>query len=215
MCPHCKHMLSTYDLIPLISFITLGGQCRYCGRPISWQYPMIELFYALLALLLYWHYGSGLLFVIALIIAFFLSALLAIDALDGILPNMLMVWAMVAILLLMIFGQISTVEWFEAIIGSLVGFSFFLALWLVTLGQGIGIGDIKLALVLGLLIGVPGTYYLIMLSFIVGALYVLPLILMGKTTWRQKIAFGPFMILAYYLVFFLSRQLNWLVEWYM
>lgn len=215
VCPECKHVLSTQDLMPLLSFIVLGGQCRYCGKPISWQYPMVELFFALLTLLLYWQTGPGIVFVLSLIIAFLLTALMVIDILDGVLPNMLNVWAMIAILFLLIFSQYTTLEWFNSIIAALVGFGFFIALWLVTLGRGVGVGDIKLALVLGLLVGTPGVYYLIMLSFVIGAIYVLPLILIGKTKWKQKIAFGPFMILAYYLVYFLGEEMQVLVERYL
>src|SRR5665213_2769212 len=43
MCPHCKHELAIKDLVPLFSWIALKGKCRYCGKPISWQYPVVEL----------------------------------------------------------------------------------------------------------------------------------------------------------------------------
>ena len=48
MCPNCKHTLSTKDLLPVISWLTLGGKCRYCSKPISWQYPSVEMLTALL-----------------------------------------------------------------------------------------------------------------------------------------------------------------------
>ena len=48
MCPECKHELAAKDLIPVFSWITLKGKCRYCGKPISWQYPAVELATALL-----------------------------------------------------------------------------------------------------------------------------------------------------------------------
>ena len=56
MCPNCKHQLSAKDLIPVISWISLKGKCRYCKKPISWQYPLVELLTALLFILswLFW-----------------------------------------------------------------------------------------------------------------------------------------------------------------
>ncbi|MBX4188049.1 MAG: prepilin peptidase, partial [Candidatus Doudnabacteria bacterium] len=43
ICPNCKHKLAPLDLVPVFSFIFLGGKCRYCGKPISWQYPVVEI----------------------------------------------------------------------------------------------------------------------------------------------------------------------------
>ena len=50
-CPHCGHTLNWFDLIPFLSFVFLKGKCRYCQKPISWQYPLVELFTALIFIL--------------------------------------------------------------------------------------------------------------------------------------------------------------------
>jgi len=51
-CPHCKHQLGFFDLIPILSFIIVKGKCRYCQKKISWQYPLVEIFTGLIFLLL-------------------------------------------------------------------------------------------------------------------------------------------------------------------
>src|ERR1700733_9360461 len=52
-CPNCKHTLAWYDLVPVFSFLWLGGKCRYCHQKISWQYPLVEIATALLFLLVF------------------------------------------------------------------------------------------------------------------------------------------------------------------
>ena len=52
-CPHCHHTLTWKDLIPILSFLILKGKCRYCGKKISWQYPLVEFFTAFTFLLIW------------------------------------------------------------------------------------------------------------------------------------------------------------------
>ena len=58
-CPHCRHQLFWQDLVPLFSFFWLGGRCRFCGEPISWRYPAVELATGLLALGLWLRFGGS------------------------------------------------------------------------------------------------------------------------------------------------------------
>lgn len=215
MCPLCGHALSPNDLVPLFSFMVLGGKCRYCRGPISWQYPFVELFFALLTLLLYWQFGLGISFGFYLLIGFILAALLVIDILDGVLPNGLVVSLLLVAVSFMILTSVNGWIWLDAVVGGLFGFGFFMALWLITLGKGVGIGDIKLALVLGILSGTPYIYYVIILSFFLGTLYVIPLLVIGKKHWKSKVPFGPFLILAYYLMLFLGDKIELWVNLYL
>ncbi len=208
ICPHCGHVLSANDLVPLFSFLVLGGKCRYCKQPISWQYPLVELFFALLTWLIYWKFGLEVTFVYFLVIGFLLTALLVIDVWDGILPNGLIVISMFIWFLYMIVSRAHYYDWTNMVAAALLGFGFFTAIWLITLGKGMGVGDIKLALLLGLLAGVPSIYYIVFFSFILGAIYVLPLLFLGKTKWKNPIPFGPFMILAYFLMLFLGTEIQ-------
>ena len=214
MCPSCGHVLEAHDLIPVFSYVVLGGKCRYCQVNISAQYPFVELLFGLLTLFLYILLGLNVYFLFAIAIAFIVVALLVIDVKDGILPNRLILALILTILLQMIILALPAASWYTAAVGGVTGFIFFMALWLVTLGKGVGVGDIKLAFALGLLTGSPGIFYTIFLAFFIGAGYVIPLVLMGRKGWQSTIAFGPFLIIAYYIVLFYYDQIDALVNLY-
>jgi len=214
MCPHCGHVLEAHDLIPVFSYVVLGGKCRYCQSHISYQYPFVELLFALLTLFLYALLGFNVYFLFAIAIAFMMVALLVIDVHDGVLPNKLILALLLTIFLQMIILALPSSAWYQAMIGGVSGFIFFMALWLVTLGKGVGVGDIKLAFALGLLTGPTGIIYTILLAFVMGALYVMPLVMTGRKGWQSTIAFGPFLIIAFYVVFFYFDQIDMLVKLY-
>ena len=80
-CPHCRHQLAPYDLIPVLSFIFLRGSCRYCHKKISWQYPLVELATALSFLAFYCQFGlNGQALFHALITCFLIVILVGIFA---------------------------------------------------------------------------------------------------------------------------------------
>ncbi len=211
MCPCCGHVLNPSDLIPVFSFVVLGGRCRYCESKISWQYPFVELFFGTLSLLLFWQLGLGIAFAFYIVVAFLLTALMVIDTKDGILPNKLILATIIFVFLGLVGGNSDTSIWWSVVTGGLAGFGFYMALWLVTFGKGIGVGDIKLALLLGMLTGYGFVWHMVILSFVMGSLYVVPMLFTGKKKWKSEIAFGPFMILAYWMVFFFGAQIDlWL-----
>lgn len=208
MCPCCGHALEAHDLIPVFSFIVLGGKCRYCQSKISWQYPFVELFFATLIMLLYWQIGFGFELMFYTAIAFLLTALLVIDVYDGVLPNKLVITTIIFVFIGYVMGGESVLIWRELIWGGLAGFGFFLALWLVTRGRGIGAGDIKLAMALGMLTGYSFVWHWVIISYVMGALYVIPMLVAGTKGWKSQVAFGPFMILAFWLVYFWGEAID-------
>ncbi len=208
MCPCCGHVLEVNDLIPVFSFVVLGGRCRYCESKISWQYPFVEIFFAVLTLLLYLQMGFGMELVFFTVIAFLLTALMVIDIYDGVLPNKLVLTLILITFFGMIAGGNNTMLWKDMIFGGIAGLGFFMALWIVTLGKGIGMGDVKLALALGMLTGYSGVWQWVVLSFVMGSIYVIPMLFSGRKKWKSEIAFGPFMILAFWLVYFWGEQID-------
>jgi len=211
MCTSCGHVLEPHDLVPVLSFVLLGGKCRYCGSKISWQYPVVELVFAIVTTLLYWQLGWSNAFLFYEVALFVSMALLVVDIREMILPNIL-------VLILTIFaflGLVGSVAeysvWANAMLGGLIAFGFFLALWLVTMGKGIGVGDIKLAFPLGFLLGYPDVWYLLFVSYILGALWVIPMLVAGTKQWKSEIAFGPFLIIAFWIVHFMADKIDaWL-----
>jgi leader peptidase (prepilin peptidase)/N-methyltransferase len=208
MCTACGHVLEPKDLVPVLSFVLLGGKCRYCGSKISWQYPIVEIAFAVTSMLLYWQLGMTNILLFYVVLLFIMMALLVVDIKEMVLPNKLVLLLTVFAFLGLV-GSVAEYDvWANAMLGGLIAFGFFLALWLVTGGRGIGIGDIKLAFPLGFLLGYPDVWYLLFVSYILGALWVLPMLIMGTKKWKSEIAFGPFLIVGFWVVHFLADRMD-------
>lgn len=199
-CDFCKHPLMWYDLVPLLSFALLQGKCRYCKRFIGIKYPIVEL-------------STGILFVIAsfpvltnwsfLIILQTLFTLLVFsscvvifytDLWSGIIPDVIL-FPITAITFFYLF--IHPQDIIMHLLSALGGCVFFLALFLITRGRGMGFGDVKLAFFLGLLLGWPGVFLAIYIAFLTGAVAALILIVWGKKRFFGGIIpFGPFLIIG-------------------
>ncbi len=162
-CPHCQRRLSGWELIPLLSYVFLGGRCAGCRAPISIQYPLVELGNGILWLLVYLRFGAS---VSALLSALLCSVLLVasvIDAREQILP----VWATATVVVL---GMVQTVFQREAWQSHLLGFvlvsGVLFVIYLLSGGSAIGGGDIKLMAGTGLFLGASGN----VLAFLLGCL---------------------------------------------
>ncbi|HEY0231811.1 MAG TPA: A24 family peptidase [Dokdonella sp.] len=197
-CPHCKHALSPFDNIPLLSWLALRGRCRYCKSPISWQYPLVELLTALASAAVAWKFGYGWPLAAGLVFTWVLVAASGIDARTQLLPDQL------TLPLLWLGLLISLVPLFVAppvsIIGAAIGY---LSLWsvywlfkLLTGKEGMGYGDFKLLGALGAWMGAMSLLPIILLSSLIGAIVGgAALALRGKDR-STPIPFGPFIAAA-------------------
>lgn len=230
MCPDCRHELAPKDLVPLFSWLFLGGKCRYCRKPISWQYPLVELSTAALFAVSYafWPYTlnsghsghSGLSYVIFGVWLLFVTMFMALTVYDLrwlLLPNRvvfpLMLLAVVYVLLLALDrGQVRVV--LDAALGALVLAGTFWVLFQVSAGRWIGGGDVKLAVVLGLLAGTPLKALLVLfVSSIIGTVFAIPLLMRGKKALKTQVPFGPFLLAATVIVvLFGSSMLDWYTQ---
>lgn len=208
-CPHCEHTLSWQDLIPILSFISLRGKCRYCRQKISWQYPLVELATGLIFFLIFCFLHS----VFYVLISCFLIIIFVYDLKHYIIPDSV-VYPAIALALIfnfqfLISKQFST---FNFLILSAIGAAlFFLLIVLVSKGKWMGIGDIKLAFLMGLLLGWPKIFVALFLAFFIGAAIGLVLIWQRKKTMKSEVPFGPFLVAAVFLALFLGEKL---INWY-
>ena len=216
-CPHCHHPLAWYDLIPVASFVLLAGRCRYCRRPISRQYPLVELAVAALALLSI-RYGlidrgslvltaglftAGLLLVVVSVIDILtmevpLEYCLAAGAIGG--------GAMLASHSL----TIAQAGW-----GVVAGAGTLAAVlygWKLLFHQdGMGAGDIWLAGSLGAVVGYPLVWVSLMAAVMLGAFVGIGMLMASRGTLKTPIPFGPFLFLGALL----SLQVGQMViDWY-
>ncbi len=177
-----------------MSFILLAGRCSRCRSFLSVQYPLVEFFYGLFAVVIFIPPAPTMEVLIISILNYLIVCLLGIlfliDLKTFTLPD-LYILALTVICLVIL--ALTPVSFFSGLIGAAVGSFFFTFLWLITKGRGIGIGDIKLMAPLGLLLGIYSTIILLLVSFIVGGAYGLWLLLTKKATLKTAVPFGPFL----------------------
>jgi len=211
-CPKCKKQINFSDNIPLMSFVLLKGRCRFCHSSISWRYPVVEL-------------TTGVLFVLAaqnklgrlgelrllgvgdfLLTILLFSGLIVIFFIDlehQIIPDEI-IFPLIVLFSLRQFFPFPTslssfsllTSHFSLFIAALFSSLFLFFIYLITKGKGMGFGDVKLAFLMGLVLGFPKIIIAFYLAFLTGAFVGIILILVKKAKFGQKIAFGPFLVLA-------------------
>lgn len=233
-CPQCKHQLAWYDNIPLFSFIFLKGRCRYCHKPISWQYPLVELVAGLLFALSFYYdilsQGGSVLggqFLISDFLTlirdwFLVSIMIIIFIYDLRWYLILDVVSLPACLIVLIFNLaigfyenneiLQNIPWQGLLFSGIIGSSFFLLQFIISRGKWIGGGDIRLGLLMGLALGWPSIVVALFLAYVLGSVVGLGLIAMGKKQWGSKVPFGVFLSTATLVTLFWGKQL---LAWYL
>lgn len=212
-CPHCKKRLGVAELIPLFSFLYLRGRCAGCGQPISPRYPLVEALSGLWACLLALNFGLSVPFFVYLAFGGLFIVASFIDLAIFILPDVLTLPG--AALALPASVLLLGLPWAEAVAGALAGAGLFWLLHLVyrvvRKREGLGLGDVKLMLVIGALIGVKA----LPLAILWGSLAAL----LASVAWLKghrgslaqvPIPFGPFLSLgAMAYILFGPAFLDW------
>ncbi len=216
-CPQCGTVLGWVELIPLVSFLVQRGRCRSCSARISWRYPLVEVVLAAVFGLITAVYGPHLQTLFLLCLAAILFTIALIDLETQLIPDQLtMLGAVVAGLGVWLLGQGSVVStsahWFAyGLSGALVGAGILGAIVLGTRGRGMGIGDIKLAAVLGLSLGGPLTLLALFTGFVSGALVGLGLLARGRASMKTAVPFGPFLVFGWLVAVLWGAQI---LAWY-
>jgi prepilin signal peptidase PulO-like enzyme (type II secretory pathway) len=222
MCPYCKHELSARDLLPVFSWLSLGGKCRYCGKPISIQYPLVELATAALFVISYiwWPVAFApavqvAIFIFWLLLLTGLMALLVYDIRWFILPDRIIYFlSCVAVAQAATIVQASAHPFrtvINMLLGVAVGGGIFYVLFQVSRGKWIGGGDVKLGWLLGLIAGTPARSVLfIFFAALLGSLVSVPLLVNQRLKRTSIIPFGPFLIAGLVIVqLFGADILHW------
>ena len=208
-CVGCLTQLSWFENIPLLSFILLRGRCRHCQRPISWRYPVVELLTALLSVVLLVRFP----YLDAYLIYFllFTAPLLVITFIDLehlIIPDVISFPGIaIGFASSLYLGRTHLAQAsIHSSLGILLGAG---SLWLLgwiyerIRGQiGLGLGDVKLAAMLGAFLGAPAILFILLLSALLGTLIGGFLTLLTQRRWRQPLPYGPFLALAGWIYLF-------------
>jgi leader peptidase (prepilin peptidase) / N-methyltransferase len=217
-CPKCGTAIRKRDNVPVISWLLLRGRCRGCSEPISARYPLVEAGTAAAFLLVTARFGptlvdattvpdavgAGIELVAFLVLTAVSIALALIDLDTKRLPNVIVLPALLAGILLLGVAAIVRGDW-AALAGAALGgaglFALYLVLALVSRG-GMGMGDVKLAAVLGLYLGFLGWGNLLVgafAAFVFGGVFGLALMLIRRAGRKTQIPFGPWMIAGAWL----------------
>lgn len=208
-CMTCGKTLSWIELVPLFSFLFQRGSCRSCKSKISWQYPLVEFVAGGIFVLLFFAFpptdlNAALMTFLQMLMACLLVVITVYDIKHKIIPNeFVYTFAFVALLSLFVGGatlwHIPT--WTQLIAGPLLALPF-AAIWLFSRGTWMGLGDAKLVLGIGWLLGVNAGANAIIIAFWIGAIASLGWIFYTykKFKPRMEIPFGPYLILGLYIV---------------
>lgn len=228
-CMSCGTQLTWLDLIPILSYLWLRGRCRMCGSSISMQYPFVELSSGVLALTALFFAGTMLemvylytLFVVLLFISVY-------DIRHTIIPDTAVVCVGVLACCFHFFIQKAlSMEMLLVLFLSacLAAFPFFL-LWVFSRGRAMGLGDAKLAFAFGMFFAPLESIAFVWLSFVLGGIAALALMLMRAlvhtrylkvyaptVTIHSEIPFGPFLVVAFFLVLFFGVDIYTILNWF-
>lgn len=219
-CMSCQYKLHWYELIPIFSFLFLKGRCKNCQTKISVQYLLVEFVTGLIFSFLFLKFQN--IFLTSLLtfgfvylyyaIMFSLLIIIAVyDLRHKIIPDILsFVFILLAFVGIFFFRTFSI---WELLSGVFIALPFYL-LWLISRGTWMGLGDAKLALGLGYFLGFPLIFSAVVLSFWIGAIVGLFIIILSKIFkgygnygMKSEIPFAPYLVLGTLLAFFFNFSL--------
>lgn len=234
-CPHCKHQLKWLDLIPVVSFLFLQGKCRYCHAKISWQYPLVEIATGLVFLLIFNDqfstvaaaFGTTNMTAVRFVVPIFnlaflfyvagsLIVIFVYDLKWYLIPDKVLFPAIIIAFLYHLFESVFTGNWVlgtgNFLLAALIASGFFLFIFLVSKGRWMGFGDVKLAILLGLLLGFPNILLGLFLSFFFGAIIGTILLFFKKKGLKSEMPFAPFLIIGTFAALFFGKHI---IQWYL
>lgn len=202
-CPKCNEQIKSYDLIPIFSFLFLGGKCRNCHSKISFRYPLIEFIVGILYVFSFYVLGFTLSAILVCALVSILVCVTMVDFDTMEIPDgfnlMLIIPAIAAIF---VFPEVSITA---RIIGLFaVSLPMFLIAWLT---GGFGGGDIKLIAVCGFLLGWQNVLVATFIALVLGAIVGVYLKATHKIEKNQPIPFGPYLCAGIYIAILFGNLL--------
>ena len=197
-CPSCGEPIRFYDNIPLVSYLLLKGRCRECGAPISWRYPLVEGMTVLCFVLLFLRYGLSIKLVTTGVLVLFLIPISFIDLEKGLVLNKLTIPGFILGVLLVLGFQVE--NWREVLFGALGGGGVVLLIGcmgkLLFRRESLGMGDVKLLVMIGAYVGFPEVLVCLFLGVLVAAIFIFGGIILKRLSLGSTIPFGPFVAIG-------------------
>jgi leader peptidase (prepilin peptidase)/N-methyltransferase len=194
-CPQCKKKIKVYDNIPIISYLTLGGKCRYCKAKIPFSYPLVEFLTPLSFILIYSQYSLSFHFFASCLFASAMIVLGFIDFYHMIIPDEITMPGLVLALVYSFFRVDVNIT--QSLIGAVSGAGFLLVVYgaylLLRKKEGLGMGDVTMMLLIGAYLGWRQAFFTLILASFVGALVGVIVILFKKKDFQYSLPFGTFL----------------------
>lgn len=218
-CVHCSRQLTWWENIPLVSFVFLRGKCKTCKKPIPSDYFLVELCTGILFVIVAFIHSQSFnltIFQSSLVLfrdLFFTALLIVIFVYDYKYQYILsgVVWAGAIIALAFNYSQLLLAP-YSLLLGMAIGGGLFLAQYLISKGRWIGGGDVRLGVMMGALLGWPNILFALFISYILGALVSIPLLIFKKKGLNSQIPFGTFLAVGTFITLFWGGQI---VGWYL
>ena len=211
-CTKCNHKLTPIELIPILSFLFLGGKCKKCKKKISWFYPIFEFITGILFMLSYLIYGLSLECLLVIIFISMLIIVVISDYQTMTIPDSILIIFSSIIIIIKFFIN-TPIEIGISILHGIGAFVFMLLIKL--LGdflfkkESMGGGDIKLLAIFGLMFGVQMSIVSVFLASIIGL--PISLILLKKKP-SHEVPFGPYLAIAAILIVLLKIDFNSIIN---
>lgn len=215
-CVFCKKKLAWFELIPILSFIIQKGKCRKCKKKISWQYPLVELATGLSFMLILnfsvldglassWQFSDIIPIVFLLLVSCFLIIVFVYDLKHYLVPDKIIYPAIIISFFYRFLFPVS-----NYLLAAIIGGAFFLIIVLISKGRWMGVGDVKIGVLMGLLLGLSQIFTALFLAFLIGGVVSIILLVLKKKALKSEIPLGPFLTGATFVVLLWGDiLLNW------
>jgi leader peptidase (prepilin peptidase)/N-methyltransferase len=208
-CPNCGTQIAAYDNIPLFSYLALRGRCRHCDAKVPATYPLLEAGLAAVFVAILLRYSDdGIEIALGACLAATLATITLTDLEHRVIPNKVLIVAALVAVGLLVAGDRDALA--EHAIAAAIAFAVMFLIAIVY-PRGMGMGDVKLAGVMGLYLG-KAVAPALLIGFAAGALFGLALIASrGAEARKQAVPFGPFLALGGLVAIFVGPDI---VDWY-
>lgn len=216
-CPNCNNYLKWYDNIPILSFLILRGKCRYCGQKIGLFYFFLEVLGGVGFLLVFLRFGINYNTILGFLLCFLFLVIGGIDYKTHYIYDLSLIGFFILSALSYVIPQCLNLTFDPSgLIGLAVGFIFFLLVKiiarLIAKQEALGMGDVFLLGIAGLLLGWQGLIIALLVASILGSLIEVTLIIIKKKNRNSEIAFGPYLVLGIFIAYLYAKLL---IDWYL
>lgn len=216
-CPNCKHQLKIWENIPVLSYLLLRGKCSNCNIKISSRYPLVEILTSLVFVVIYYNFDISV-ETFSLIVFFSIVIIITFIDIDvQLIPNNLLIISILPIIAFMLFSPSNS--YLSHINGAILLALLFLIIGyfgkLIYKVDSMGMGDVKYAAVIGLLLGWQKGILAFIIAFFSAAVIIVIVSMYKKLSRKQRIPFGPFLSIGCFVAFFWGTNiLNWYLGFY-